>query len=164
MHMLIYALVEADSADDARATAAGAFDRLVGAHDTQAGQVFDYYVTFDDDSSPVAGPARWGDLPVAARLDTEAGARLLYRGWSHTVGEFERLLDQVREGLATLSDDQVMHDVDLVRHSCYELGRYRGPPLALYDEYGAGIRDRARLDQVLAGLDTDWIVPADVHF
>jgi hypothetical protein len=44
------------------------FDRLVGAspHDCA---VFDYYVTFNDDDTIVAGKARWGDLPTGASIN-----------------------------------------------------------------------------------------------
>lgn len=48
MHMVMYTLVEASTRDDALATGKTVFDRLVGA-------VFDYYVTFDEDETSVAG-------------------------------------------------------------------------------------------------------------
>ncbi|ELZ62125.1 hypothetical protein C460_00345, partial [Haloferax sp. ATCC BAA-646] len=35
--------------------------------------VFDYYVTFDDDSTTVAGSARWDDLPIAVTVASEDG-------------------------------------------------------------------------------------------
>jgi len=57
MHMLIYALVEASTHDDALATGKSVFDRLVGA-DPHTGAVFDYYVTFDEENTSVAGKAR----------------------------------------------------------------------------------------------------------
>ena len=68
LHQLIYALVEAPSRDDALASGNAAFDRLVGVgSDTAA--VFDYYVTFDDETASVAGTARWGELPVVASIN-----------------------------------------------------------------------------------------------
>jgi hypothetical protein len=57
MHMVIYALVEASTHDDALATGKTVFDRLVGA-DPHAGAVFDYHVTFDEEDTSVAGKAR----------------------------------------------------------------------------------------------------------
>ena len=54
------------------------FDRLVGA-DPNVVAVFDYYVTFDEEDTTVAGPARWGDLPVVARVDSD-DVVTLYRG------------------------------------------------------------------------------------
>jgi len=62
MHMVIYTLVEASTEDDALATGKTVFDRLVGAV-PHAGAVFDYYVTFDEEETSVAGSVRWGDLP-----------------------------------------------------------------------------------------------------
>jgi len=50
MHMVIYALVEASTHDDALATGTTVFDRLVGA-DPYTGAVFDYYATFDEEAS-----------------------------------------------------------------------------------------------------------------
>ena len=63
MHMVIYALVEASTHDEALATGKTVFDRLVGA-DPHAGAVFDYYVTFDKEGTSIAGKARWGYLTV----------------------------------------------------------------------------------------------------
>lgn len=72
MHMVIYTLVEASTRDDALATGKTVFDRLVEA-DPNAGAVFDYYVTFNENETTVAGPARWGDLPVAAPVESNKG-------------------------------------------------------------------------------------------
>ena len=57
MHIIIYTLVEASTEDDALVTGKTVFDRLVGAV-PHAGAVFDYYITFDDDETSVAGTAR----------------------------------------------------------------------------------------------------------
>jgi len=72
MHMVIYALVEESTHDDALATGKTVFDRLVGA-DPHAGAVFDYHVTFDEEDTSVAGTARWGELPTAAPVDSDDG-------------------------------------------------------------------------------------------
>ncbi|WP_435349213.1 hypothetical protein [Haloarchaeobius sp. HRN-SO-5] len=163
MHQLIYALVEAQSRDDALAEGKATFDRLVGAT-PQESAVFDYYVTFDMDSKSVAGRSRWGNLPVAARVDSTRGAGLLARGWDATVEEFERNLEKVRESIDDCTTEDVMHDKNLVRHACYNLGAFRGPSLFLYDGHGDGIRNRAHLDRVLDSPGEIWIVPADVHY
>jgi len=76
MHMVIYTLVEASTEDDALATGKTVFDRLVGAV-PHAGAVFDYYVTFDEEETSVAGSVRWGDLPVAAPVDSDEGESYL---------------------------------------------------------------------------------------
>jgi hypothetical protein len=163
MHMLIYALVEAPSQDAALSNATTVFDRLVGAR-AQSQAVFDYYTTFDDTSATVSGPARFGDLPVATRVDSEAGQALLERGWAATKQEFERHLERVREGLDQYSVEEIMRDEDLVRHACHQLGAYEGSTIFLYDEHATGIRHRDQLDRVLADTDDCWIVPADVHY
>ena len=102
MHIVIYTLVEASTRDDAVATGKAVFDRLVGA-DPHGGAVFDYFVTFDQEGTTVAGKARWGDLPVAARVDSDKGQELLERGWDATKSEFQRNLNRVQEALSELS-------------------------------------------------------------
>ncbi|GAA0294393.1 hypothetical protein GCM10009066_06090 [Halarchaeum salinum] len=163
MHMLIYALVEASTYDEALAAGTSAFDRLVGVTpDVDA--VFDYYVTFNETDITGAGQARWGERPAAAPVELNAGEDLLEAGWKATIEAFEQNLAAVREGLDELDDEAIMHDEDLVRHACHNLGAYRGPSVVLYDEHGQGIRDRDRLDQILDGVESCWIVPADVHY
>lgn len=163
MHMVIYALVEASTEDEALSAGRVVFDRLVGAV-PNAGAVFDYYVTFNEEGTTVAGKSRWGELPVAAPVDSEDGKELLDSGWEATREEFERHLDRVKVGLEELSDEEIKRDEDLVRHAFHQVGAYDGPSIFLYDEHGCGIRDRERLDDILDESDDLWIVPADVHF
>ncbi|SDY45694.1 hypothetical protein SAMN04487946_11663 [Halobellus clavatus] len=163
MHMVIYALVEASTHDDALATGKTVFDRLVGA-DPHAGAVFDYHVTFDEEDTSVAGKARWGELPTAAPVDSDDGQDLLERGWEATKEEFERNLERVKEALNELSDEEIMRDEDLARHAFHQVGAYDGPTIFLYNEHANGIRHREQLDRVLEESEELWIVPADVHF
>jgi hypothetical protein len=163
MHMVIYALVDASSHDDALATGRTVFDRLVGT-DPHAGAVFDYYVCFDEEGTSVAGKARWGELPTAAPVDSDDGQDLIERGWEATKEEFERNLDRVKDAIDDLSDKEIMHDEDLARHSFHQVGAYDGPTIFLYTEHGTGIRHRGQLDRLLEESDGLWIVPADVHF
>ena len=163
MHQIIYALVEASTREEALIRGSTTFDRLVGAHPKEAA-VFDYYVTFDDDRSSVAGKARWGDLPVVAPVDSHTGAALLKRGWKATIRKFERNLERVRVGVEEFSTDELMHDKELVRHACHNLGAYRGPSLFLYTEFGTAIRHREQLDRVLESDSQLWVIPADVHY
>ncbi len=162
MHMLIYALVEAPTADAALAAGKGVFDTLVGV-DRHSNAVFDYYVTFDE-SSTVAGKSRWGERPTAAPVDSEAGQELLGDGWETTKSAFERNLQTVKDALGELSDEEIMRDKDLARCAFQKVGAAKGPEIALYGEHGCGIRDRTQLDRLLDESDTLWIVPADVHF
>lgn len=163
MHMIIYALVEASTEDEALAAGTAVFDRLVGA-DPHSCAVFDYYVCFHREDTTVAGKARWGDLPTAAPIDSEDGQELLDRGWNATKEEFQRNLDRVKEALDDLSDEEIMRDEDLARHAFYQVGAYEGPTIFLYDEHGTGIRHREQLDRLIEEHDDLWIVPADVHF
>ncbi|WP_158059539.1 hypothetical protein [Halorussus halophilus] len=160
MHLVIYALVDASTEDEALAAGKSAFATLVGSRYAP----FDYYVTFDEEGTTVAGKARWGDLPTAARLDSPAGEELLEVAWTATEREFERNLKKIRDGLSEFDDEEIMRDTDLVRHACYALGAYRGPAVHLYTETGDGIRDAVHLEEVIDRLETPWIVPADVHY
>jgi len=162
MHQVIYALVEASTEEDALVTGKTVFGRLIGAG-PHAEAVFDYYVTFDEERTG-AGKARWGDLPVAALVDSDDGRELLEHGWQATKSEFERHLDRVRAVLMAFSDDEIMRNEDLARHAFHEVGAYEGPSIYLYDQYGNGIRDPDQLDRILDESDALWIVPADVHF
>ncbi|MFC6993898.1 hypothetical protein ACFQH3_20585 [Haladaptatus sp. GCM10025707] len=163
MHMVIYTLVEASTHDDALATGKTVFDRLVGA-DPHAGAVFDYYVTFDEEDTRVAGKARWGDLPTTAPVDSNGGQDLLERGWEATKEEFERNLERVKEAIDELSDEEIMRDEDLARHAFHQVGAYDGPSVFLYDQHASGIRHREHLDRLLEESEDLWVVPADVHF
>ncbi|WP_137287743.1 hypothetical protein [Halorussus salinisoli] len=163
MHMVIYSLVEASTQDEALATGRTVFDRLVGAS-PHATAVFDYYVTFDESGTSVAGNARWCDLPVAAPVKSDEGQELLERGWDATKNEFERNLVRVRDALEELSDEEIMRDKGLARHAFHQVGAYEGPTIFLYDEHASGIRHRDHLDRILDEGENLWIVPADVHY
>lgn len=163
MHTLIYAIVPASTTDEALAEARVVFDRLVGAT-AHSCPVFDYYVTFEETTSSVAGPARWGALPTAAPLDSETGTELLEQGWDATKAEFQRNLDRVKELLEEYDDDEILRNVEGVRHACHQLGAYRGPAISLYDEHADGIREPAHLERLQDEDVERWIVPADVHF
>ena len=163
MHQIIHAIVDAQSRDDALGVARGCvFDRLVGATPESCAE-FDYYVTFDEESR-VAGKTRWGELPVAARLDSDEGRDLLARGWNATKEAFEHNLTEAREALADLSDEEIMNNGDFVRDHFMNLGAYAGPPIHLYDEHGNGIRTFEDFAWAYEDLDEPWIVPADVHY
>ncbi len=72
MHMVIYALVEASTENEALAAGKTVFNRLVGS-EPHSCAVFDYFVTFDEEDTSVAGKARWGELPTAAPVDSDDG-------------------------------------------------------------------------------------------
>jgi hypothetical protein len=164
MHQIIHAIVDAQSRDDTLGVARGSvFDRLVGAT-IDSSATFDYYVTFDEEGTHIAGKGRWGELPIAARLDADEGCELLKRGRNSTKVEFERNLTKVRDALASLSDEEIMNDNDLIRHRCRRLGVHSGPSVYLYDSSGHGIRTFEDFVWAYEDLDKPWIVPADVHY
>jgi len=166
MHMLIYALVEASTADEALSTGKTVFARLVGTEPDSCA-VFDYYVTFDEEETTVAGKARWGDLPAAAPVTSDEGEELLERAWETTTETFQRNLNRVKQALEEHSDDEIMRDEGLARHAFQQVGASRGPSICLYDQHATGIRHRRHLDRLLEDTDeseTCWIVPADIHF
>ncbi|QLG29975.1 hypothetical protein HUG10_20385 (plasmid) [Halorarum halophilum] len=163
MHMVNYALVEASTHDDALATGKTVFDRLVGA-DPHSCAIFDYFVTFDEEGTSVAGKARWGDLPAAVPVDLDDGQDLLNRGWEATKEKFERNLERVEEAIDELSDEEIMRDENFARHAFHQVGAYDGPTVFLYDQHASGIRHREQLDRVLEESEDLRIVPADVHF
>ncbi|MDT3437394.1 hypothetical protein [Haloarcula sp. 1CSR25-25] len=166
MHMVIYALVEASTENEALAAGRTVFKRLVGS-EPHFCAVFDYFVTFDKEDTTVAGKARWGDLPTAAPINSEEGGELLDRAWNATKEEFQRNLNRAKEALDELSDEAIMRDEDLARHAFHQVGAYEGPSVPMYDQHAMGIRHRDQLDRVLEEEEdsqTLWIVPADVHF
>jgi hypothetical protein len=164
MHQVIHAIVDAQTRDDALGVAQGCvFDRLIGATANSSAD-FDYYVTFDEEGVSVAGKARYGELPVAARLSSDDGRELLARGWEATKAEFKQNLAKVREAFDALSNEEIMNNDDWARSYCADLGTYAGPPVYLYDEYGCGIRTFDDFARAYEDLDKPWIVPADVHY
>lgn len=159
MHMIIYALVEASATDEALAAGRTVFNRLTGID----GAAFDSYVTFDNERTTIAGKARWGEQPIAAPLDSQQGQELLEQGWEATTNEFHRYLDQVKTALDKLTDEQIMRNEALVRFAFRQLGAREGPSIALYDQYGSGIRNPDELDRIREEHEDLWTVPADVH-
>ncbi len=50
-----------------------------------------------------------------------------------------------------------------LRYNAYNIERYRGHPIWLYDSDGEGIHTPGHLKRALKDKDV-WVVPADVHF
>lgn len=168
--MVIRAIVYARGKDEALAQAkSSVFDELV-----RNQYPFDYYVTFDEKGTTVAGKARWGELPVAVPADSEEGEELIEGGWKATVKEYRRYWSEIQEFVQGEHEPKELWQSSehwMVRHAMYAFGRYSGPSIFLYTDYGEGIRTREQLDKTLEdhapGEDDEenvYVVPADVHY
>lgn len=166
MHMTIRAIVYADSREEAISSAERIFQEL-----TENEKPFDYYSLGNRD----------GSQADAFRASSIEGKKLIERGMELTIRDFKHGLEEIRKHidkpLEVLMEDgpETNH---LWRYHCYQLGRYRGPAVWMYDQDGEGIRDPAHLEHVLTKwccLHEDkgqpnpydsleiWVVPADVH-
>lgn len=170
MHMVIRAIVYAHNEKEALDKARGIFENLCG----QRGQLFDYFVLFDEDS-PMSGKNRWGNLPAVARANSPEGKKLIDDGMQYTRDEFMRNMAQIREALLVLSDEELFtgelgpsaiaarafdnankgreflftYDPGMVRHFMGKVGEYLGPSVYLYGDDGDGIRTPEHLGNVL---------------
>lgn len=108
MHMVIYALVEASSEVEALAKAIEVFKPMTG-RKREPGPIFDYFVTFDKDDTRVAGKARWGDLPIAAPIDSDEGQELVKSGWKATKNLIESNYSMTRVPLYNQQGERIMN-------------------------------------------------------
>lgn len=164
MHMLLRILVPGVDEDDALGAATSALDTLTGIGE-YASMVFDYYTTFDDDSSPSSGPNRFGEYPAAMSLRSKQGREFLDEGMQAQVSEFKQAMFRIRKNLASLSDEAIMDNVEQSRYDFYRVGQFEGPEIYVYDQWGAGIRSPGDLAEQIEreGAENLWVVPADVH-
>jgi hypothetical protein len=171
MHMVIRAIVPASDKEEALQRAKQVFDQLC-----EGQRPFDYYTTFDNWGSTVSGPARWGNLPMAAKAASKAGGKLVREGWNFTKREFRDNLKHVQKALEQghtwrelMSEEcgNPTHalkpekradgrpftprtcDLILFRHKAEKLGQYEGSANWLYDWEGEAIRDEEHLKRVL---------------
>ena len=118
--------------------------------------LFDYYVTFDQDGSGVAGRDRWGDLPVVAEAETEEGRDLIDDGWEYTTNEYEKSLESLEEFFEEHELSELWEEPSVHRdyhHNFHRVGEYRGPSTFLYDQDSQGIRHEGHLKKVLNHWD-----------
>jgi hypothetical protein len=164
MHYTIGAIVYAPDAAEARSSAEGAFERISGEHGP-----FDYFTIFKD------GVKRANSKTGKAAIDE-------LMGWTRE--EFIENMAKLREALSRFSDEgafSMAAEFDL-RYRAYQIGRFSGPGVTLYDIHGGGIRNPEMLEAVLTKTDIEgpvgvldwtpgkrpiaedaWIVLADVH-
>ena len=164
--MLIQGLVYAEDEDEALETAKqDVFDPLVW-HRT-----FDYYVTFDQDGSGVAGRDRWGPLRAAAPAETDIGEQQIRTGWKSTVDQYETSFDRIEEFLQEHETDEFWEDFETYhdyRHYFDIVSESQGPSTYLYDHQGLGIRNQNQLEDAYQQPENQdkelYVVPADVHY
>lgn len=177
MHMVIRAIVYAPTREEGLSKAKSIFENMCG-----EGRVFDYFTSFDDDSSPVSGPKRWGKLPVIAEADSKEGKKLINQAMKYTFENFFEAMKLIKKNIRKFSDKELFEENvkdDMFRYRCYCVGEYRGPNIWLYDNDGEGIRNYGHLRNVLNKWksvyknekkpnpyenDKIWVVPADVHY
>jgi len=162
MHMVIYALVEASSEEEALAKSIEVFEPLMGGI-REPGAVFDGLHLFKQTDNEDAREAWRNELPAAAPVDSDDGQNLLERGWKATKEEFERRLADARDALDELSVEEIMQNKENARRTFHRLSAYKGPMIFLYHGKGS-IRNRKQLDNLLEEKDDLWIVPANVHY
>jgi len=182
MHMVIRAIVHARDEEEAMEKAKRVFEGLVKA------DRFDYYTTFDDTSSKMSGPARWGPLPPVARADSKEGKRLIEEGMTYTWEDFKYYIAKVRRllrefsdrelfeeepeevksiAMGLKSDEDLLSDLRLIDIYLKHAARVRGPTAWLYDGEGYPITNRRCLRIALEPREKGtraYVVPADVHY
>jgi len=188
VHAVIRAIVHAADEEEALEIAEGVFENLCGED-----RAFDYYTMFrEKDTSSVSGRTRWGNLPAVTRADSPEGKQLIEEGMKYTRDEFMEDIKVVREALAVLSDEELFteepgpsataakifteangerydftYDPHMVKYYMHHCGKYDGPGIYLYNEYGEGIRTPKEIKHILDDTEEGqevFVVPADVHF
>jgi len=134
---------------------------------------------FDGYRLGVVGSPEW---PFAAPAASPAGQKVIQECMAATRVEFLRHVKRLRAALAAASDEEIYlsrhPDLD-VRFEAYEVGRYNGPGVFLYDDNGEGIRQPSHLQDVLekwpslkTGQNREkldragaaWVVTTEVHY
>lgn len=202
MHQLIRILTTAYDNDDATGVAKGLFE---GRHPSLI-PPFDYGMTMAEggrwsDSMPDV-VQETGSI----QANSEDGMELIEDGWTSQQKSMKRnwdaLVTAIEDRGVTFEqamNDAMIEDVDVeqwnplglaqdeddltstysthIRYAMHTLGRYEGPNIYLYDEYGSGIRKPSRYEQYIEciengegmyeelGEDLQWfVVPVDVHY
>lgn len=135
MHQIMYAIVEAETEEEALSAGNDVFQKLVDCNHT----LFDYYVTFDERKARSAGKGRWDELPAAAKIQSEPGRQLVERGWESVRKRREKNFNRLGEP------------------SAFE-------EVIFYDSNGNGIWNREQFNKLTTESDNLWIIPADLHF
>lgn len=188
MHQCIRFIIYAKTPEQACIKAQDLLDeRLTG-----DGRPFDYGNVLD-----LKANNNWGVANVTL-ADSKDGKKLIKDGIDYTKKHFMESIKEVRLILDKYSDDEIFEeredpkkdlkkaiinklegksDRGMWKHSFYQVGKYDGSDIFLYDNDGESIRDSHHLKNTLdkwkclgenrPKLDPDdkvWVVCADVHF
>ncbi len=172
MHMTILALTFANTKEDARSEAETIFERLC-----ENQHPFDYYTTMD-----------------TYRATSPKGNALINEGMEWTWREFRANLKHVKEILSCMTEEEIFNEnltkdkevsfakknfvPSIARYYFYQIGKYEGSTIWLYDQDGAGIQHKGHLNDVLNKWESVykdektnpykgmklWVTTADVHY
>lgn len=159
-HTIIYAIVDAQSEDDALRAARAAFDRLTGTIPGRK-RVFEYCLTLDEVHAD--HPMREDGLPRAARVDGEPGRSLLGTAWATTVRQTNDEVERVRAVFESHDARAIRRGDGQTRQALARLGAPESPTTTLYDANGLGLIRRERVVEIVTSYTTPWIVPGDAH-
>lgn len=162
MHFTIGAIVYASDAEEAKGMADSVFEGLSG-----EGKPFDYYEIGVDS---------------IYRANEPEGRKLISELMASTQRHFFENLQELREGLSRLTDEQAFSVLgNDIRAAASGVGAYEGPEIRLYSPHGEGVRTPEFLLDIFANAprgrsgvmewrpeghrssDNVWIVLADVH-
>jgi len=173
MHYLIGIAVKARDRDEAVGEAKDFFDSNLK---NQYG--IDYGSVYSDVAGAYSDVEELNAIDCTATLLSSPNSEGQYIGRDfadylveRTEDIFRENINEVREFLATKSDDDLWDDV-ASRYDLHEAGAYGGGSIRLYDaQWGGGIRSQWDYDKVKEYWeDTEdqndipyWIVPMDIH-
>ena len=153
MRMLIGIIVKGKNEKDAIDRAEDIVIKMIGED-----CAFDYYSLENDDLE---------GFPRCAKILSEKGKEIIEYLFNHMYEDFMILLSDIRSALDEYTDTEIIEESDrkFTRHLMYQLGRYSGWPIALYEEDGMGIRTKREYDMYMKTVGKDhYIVLMNVHY
>jgi len=148
MHMVIYALVEASTQNDALATGRDGVRPTSGSGSTFIRRVRLLCVLRRGEHDG-CGQGSMGRFTGRIPVDSDDGQDLLDQGWEATKEEFERNLERVKEAIDELSDEEIMRDENLSARVPPGRCVRRAIGVPAHDQHATGIRHRGQLDRLL---------------
>jgi alkanesulfonate monooxygenase SsuD/methylene tetrahydromethanopterin reductase-like flavin-dependent oxidoreductase (luciferase family) len=156
MHMLLRAVIPAETKEEALEKAKPVFEKVV-----EWGR-FDYFATFDEDWAK----ERWKDVPVAVKFSSKKGQQLINDGLRFTKELFIEALGHIREYIEDKTDEEVFLLDDYGFHyNATLIGEIIGTNTYVYDWDCNSIRTPKDVEELKKFKDqTLWVVCADTHY